>query len=149
MCRITLLLNIFIVRFVFMSNKTNSSVSVNIIPLNEVLQIMHQDVMNFKKILRDDKSAETVQQILEEIGGFPLDERLPEEVTNFIGEMLNDCRNYTADNLSSELTILAEELEESIAICQHEANVKFVRTILKVMLKHADEVTLWLEEEIQ
>lgn len=131
------------------TNKTNSSMSVKIIPLSEVLQVMHQDVMNFKKILRDDKSDETIQQILEEIGGYPLDERLPEPVTNFIIEMLSDSRNYTSDNLSRELTVLAEELEEAIASFQHKDNVQFVRTILKVMLKHSDEVTRWLEEEIQ
>ena len=131
------------------NNKTNSSMSIKIIPLNEVLKIMYQDVMNFKKLLRNDKSDETIRSILEEIGNYLLDERLPETVTNFIIEMLSDSRNYTADNLSSELTILAEELEESIASCQHKDNVKFVQTILKVMLKHADEVTRWLEEEIQ
>ena len=131
------------------TNNTNSSMSVKIIPLNEVLQVMHQDVLNFKTILRDDKSDETVQHILEEIGDYPLDERLPETVTNFIREMLDDSRNYTSENLFSELTILADELEASIASCQHKDNVQFVRTILKVMLKHADEVTRWLEEEIQ
>jgi len=131
------------------TNRTNSSISVKIIPLNEVLQVMHQDVMNFKNILRDDKSDETVQHILDEISEYPVDERLPETVTNFISEMLNDTRNYTAENLSSELAILADELEAAIASCQHKDNVQFVRTILKVMLKHADEVTRWLEEEIQ
>ena len=131
------------------SNKTNSSISVKIIPLSEVMQVMHQDILNFKKILRDDKSDETVHHVLEEIGGYPLDERLPETIINFIIEMLHNTNNYTADNLCSELTILAEELEESISSCQHKDNVKFVQTILKVMLKHADEVTRWLEEEIQ
>ena len=131
------------------TNKTNSSTSVKLIPLNEVMQVMHQDIINFKKILLADNSDETVLQILKEIGDFPLDERLPESITNFIIEMLSDSRDYTADNLSSELTILAEELEESIATCHHKDNVQFVRTILKVMLKHADEVTRWLEEEIQ
>ena len=131
------------------TSKTNSSMPVKIIPLSEVLQVMHQDVLNFKKILRDDKSDETVRNILEEIGEYPIDERLPQSITNFIGEMLNDRRNYTAENLSSELAILAEELEDSLATCQHKDNVQFVSTILKVMLKHADEVTRWLEEEIQ
>ena len=131
------------------TNKTNSSMSVKIIPLNEVLQVMYQDVLNFQKILRDDKSDETIQCILEQIGDYLVDERLPETITNFIGEMLNDTNNYTAVNLSSELTILAQELEEAISSCQHKDNVHFVRTILKVMLKHADEVTRWLEEEIQ
>lgn len=131
------------------TNKTNSSMSIKLIPLNEVMQVMLQDVMNFKKILLDDNSDETVQKILEEIGSFPLDERLPESITNFIIEMLNDSRNYTADNLSSELTILAEELEESIATCKHKDNVQFVSLILKVFQNHVDEVTRWLEEEIQ
>lgn len=131
------------------TNKTNSSTTVKLIPLDEVLQVMHQDVLNFKEILKNDTSEETVQHILEEIGDYPVDERLPDTVTNFISEMLNENRNYTAENLSSELTILAVELEEAIASRQHKDNVQFVRTILKVMLKHADEVTRWLEEEIQ
>lgn len=131
------------------TNKTNSSMSVKIIPLNEVLQVMHQDVLNFKNILHDGKSDETVQHILEEIGDYPVDERLPENIITFIHNMVSDSDVYTAKNLSGELTILANMLEEAIASCQHKDNVEFVQNILKVMLKHADEVTRWLEEEIQ
>ena len=123
--------------------------TVNIIPLNEVLQVMHKDVLNFKNILRDDKSDETVRHIIEEIGDYPIDERLPDTIITFIRNMITDIDSYTAKNLSNELTILAEELEKAIASCQHKDNVEFVQTILKVMLKHVDEVTRWLEEEIQ
>ena len=130
-------------------NKANSSTPVNIIPLNEVLQVMHQDVLNFKNILRDDKSDETVQHIIDEIGDYPVDERLPDNIITFIRNLVSDSDIYSAKNLSSELTILANMLEEAIASCQHKDNVEFVQTILKVMLKHADEVTRWLEEEIQ
>lgn len=132
-----------------MNSKTNSSTHVNIIPLNEVLQLMHTDVLNFKIILRDDKSDETVQHIIDEIGDYPVDERLPDKIITFIRTLVSDSDVYTAQNLSRELTILANMLEEAINSCQHKDNVEFVQAILKVMLKHADEVTRWLEEEIQ
>ena len=131
------------------TNKTNSSTHVNILPLNEVMQVMHNDVLNFKNILRDDNSDETVRHIIEEIGDYPVDERLPDTISTCIRNMITCIDNYTAQSLSGDLTILAQELEEAITSCQHKDNVQFVRTILKVMLKHADEVTLWLEEELQ
>lgn len=123
--------------------------NVKAIPLSEVMEVMHQDVLNFKKILCEDKSDETIRNILESIGEYPIDERLPKPVTNFISKMLEDFTNCTAEKLSNDLTLLAGELEKAISSCQHKDNVQSIRTILKVMLKHADEITRWLEEEIQ
>lgn len=122
--------------------------NVKAIPLSEVMEVMHQDVQNFKEVLCEDKSDETIRHILEEIGEYPIDERLPKQVTNFISKMLEDFTNCTAEELSNTLTVLAEELEKAISFCQHKDNVQFVSTILKVMLKHADEVTRWMEEEM-
>jgi len=121
----------------------------NAIPITEVLQTMLKDVMDFKDLLQHDTSVETVQQILEEMSNYNVDERLPENITTFIAEMVTGGKDYSPESLSGELDLLAYGLNEAIGAQQHQDNVAFVRTILKVLVKHADKVTEWLEKEIQ
>lgn len=131
-----------------MSNTTTcSSTNTNQIPLTEVLQILHQDVLNFQNILNADDSEKAVQQVLDELADYQIDERVPKNVSTFITEMLENKHEYSHETLSSDVTFLVKTLEEAVASQVHKDNVASIRTILKVMVKHADQITRWLEEE--
>lgn len=127
---------------------TTDTCTSKFISIIEVLHVMHKDVMDFKEQLKNDTSYETVQEIMDSIGSYTIDERLPESITTFIAEMVTGKNNYTPENLSSELDILDDGLTNAIKSQEHKESVVFIRNIFKVLQKHADTVTRWLEEDL-
>lgn len=187
-----------------------SSCSESQLSPSEIMQRALRDFQGFKKILEEDDSERAVQNVMDSLSEYRIDEHLPGSVFIFFMETVSNLCTPTHKDLLDEFTVLIRELENAIQIQrqkeveiiqaaqqsnedthpqqneegtqpqpneegakeeaqpsqdaestqsqqgrediqakQHEANVRFVEAMFKVLLMNADLITRLFEESMK
>lgn len=122
-----------------------------LMPMKEVFEHMHADVLNAQNALAFAESAKAIRHILSEIYQYQVDSRVPEHIKHMIQDIKGSVHgmhmhDFTREQMCNNLAELVTTLEYAIAQEEHAEYVKGVRRFFMIMADHAEEIVSWLEE---